>query len=266
MATIELEPRRNADLVSPISRALHLLDIVAEAGGPVRFADVQRASPLPKATLSRLLHQLVEEGMLTFEAETQRYRLGLRLVRMAHAAWESASLVEAARPVIDRLASVLGTTVHLACLEGGQVLYLDKRVPRPTIRMFASPGRIGPAYCTGVGKAMLAFLPPAERAEAIRRQSFYRHTDKTLTTPEALARVLDEIHDRGFAYDDEEHEPTVICIAVPILARAGAVLGAVSATSTTHVTSLAGLRDKLPVLQEAAAEIAAGAEVQLIGR
>ena len=254
------------DLVSPISRALHVLDIVASAGQPVRFADVQRASPLPKATLSRLLRQLEAEGMLIFEPGNQRYRLGLRLIRMAHAAWESASLVEVARPVIDRLAASFGTTIHLACLESGQVLYLDKRVPKPTIRMFSSPGRIGPAYCTGVGKAMLAFLPEEQRRKAIAGQSFVRHTDKTITTPEALERVLAEIRACGYAFDDEEHEPTVICIAMPIVASNGVVLGAVSATSTTHVTSLESLAERAPELRAAAAEIADDAEMQMLNR
>ncbi len=256
----------NSDLTSPISRALHLLDIVAAAGGPVRFAEVQRASPLPKATLSRLLRQLEAEGMLAFDDTSQRYSLGLRLVRLAHAAWESATLVAVARPVIDRLADELGTIIHLACLENGQVLYMEKRVPRPTIRMFSSPGRVGPAYCTGVGKAMLAFLSEPERAAAIARQSFVAHTPRTLTTPAALEKVLAEIRLAGYAVDDEEHETSVICVAVPIIASDGVVIGAVSATSTTHVTSLDALRAKLPVLKAAVDQIAKAAELQMLNR
>jgi IclR family KDG regulon transcriptional repressor len=139
-------------------------------------------------------------------------------------------------------------------------------VPKPTIRMFSSPGRIGPAYCTGVGKAMLAFLPKAERRAAIARQSFVRHTEKTIITAADLERVLGEIRARGYAFDDEEHEPTIICIAVPILGRDGAVLGAMSATSTVHVTSLGELEARAPELLSAAAEIAAGAEMQMLNR
>lgn len=266
MPPAEARTGDDGELVSPISRALHLLDIVAEAGGPVRFADVQRASPLPKATLSRLLRQLEAEGMLAFEPATQRYRLGLRLIRLAHAAWESASLVEVARPVIDRIAMAFGTTVHLACLESGQVLYLDKRIPRPTIAMFSAPGRVGPAYCTGVGKAMLAFLAPEARDAAIARQSFVRHTGRTHADAASLIADLQEIRRRGHAFDDEEHEVAVICVAVPILGADGHVLGAVSATSTTHVSSLAEMAERAPALKEAAAEIARGAELQMLNR
>ncbi len=254
------------DLSSPISRALHLLDIVADAGGPVRFADVQKASPLPKATLSRLLRQLESEGMLVFEPQSQRYKMGLRLIRLAHAAWQSASMVDVARPVIDRLARRFGTTVHLATLDHAQVLYIDKRVPKPTIDMFSAPGRIGPAYCTGVGKAMLAFLPDAERRTAVAAQSFQRHTLRTITTPAALEAELAAIRARGWSTDDEEHEETVICVAVPILASDGKLLGAVSVTSTTHLTSLPELEAGLPEIRAAAAEIGRAAEMQMLNR
>jgi DNA-binding IclR family transcriptional regulator len=254
------------DLTSPISRALHILDIVAAGGGPVRFADVQKASPLPKATLSRLLHQLQAEGMLSFDTRTQRYTLGLRLIRLAHGAWESASLVEVARPVIDRLAHQFGTTVHLACLDNAQVLYLDKRIPRPTISMFSAPGRIGPAYCTGVGKAMLAYLPEDRRRAAVAAQAFRPFTARTLTSPHALEAELAAIRRRGWSLDNEEHEETVICVALPILGSDGAVLGAVSVTSTTHVTSLADLERGAPDIRAAADEIARGAEMQMLNR
>jgi IclR family KDG regulon transcriptional repressor len=254
------------DLASPISRALHLLDLVAAAGGPVRFADVQKSSPLPKATLSRLLRQLEAEGMLAFDPLSQRYRLGLRLIRLAHGAWQTASLVEVARPVIDRLAKAFETTVHLACLDHGQVLYLDKRVPRPTINMFSAPGRVGPAYCTGLGKAMLAFLPEESRRGAIGQQAFFPHTARTITSAEALEREFARIRARGYSLDDEEHETTVICVACPILAADGAVLGAISATSTTHVTTLADLAGRAGDLREGAAEIAREAETQILNR
>ncbi len=185
----------------------------------MRFADVQKASPLPKATLSRLLHQLQAEGMLTFEARTQRYTLGLRLIRLAHGAWESASLVEVARPVIDRLAHKFGTTVHLACLDNAQVLYLDKRIPRPTISMFSAPGRIGPAYCTGVGKAMLAYLPE-DRRRAGRCGPGFRpvHREDADLAERARGRARGHPQARLVA-GRRGARGTVICVALPILGR-----------------------------------------------
>ena len=91
------------------------------------------------------------------------YALGVRLVRLAHAAWAQSSLAPLARPYLDRLSAETGETIHLAQLDQGQVLYVDKRNAARPVEMFAQAGKVGPAYCTGVGKAMLAYLPNRRR-------------------------------------------------------------------------------------------------------
>lgn len=243
-----------------VGKALDVLDMVASRGRPVRFSELLENSPYPKATLYRFLQTLAHQGMLQFDDETGSYRPGLRLVRLAHSAWAQSSLAPIARPWIDSLAMRTGETVHLAQLDGGQVLYVDKRNARRPVDMFAQAGKVGPAYCTGVGKAMLAFLPEAELSAALSRQSFFRHTDTTLTTAAALRSELAVIHAEGHAFDREEHEPGIICCAVPILTRSGRVLGAISVTSTTERSSLAALAGEAPNIKEIAAHIAAETE------
>ncbi len=240
-----------------VGKALDVLDQVAGHGRPVRFADLLRESPFPKATLYRLLQTLTSQGMLQFDPDTGAYSLGVRLVRLAHAAWQTTSLAPIARPSLDRLSAQVGETVHLAQLDNGQVLYVDKRNATVPVEMYSTAGKVGPAYCTGVGKAMLAFLPTERAEEALKRQAFHRFTGKTLTTPEALRVELAAIRARGFAFDDEEHEPGIICIAMPILSEGGHVLGALSVTSTTARRSLADLATLAPVLRETTARIAA---------
>lgn len=243
-----------------VGKALDVLDMVASQGRPVRFSELLEKSPYPKATLYRFLQTLTHQGMLQVDPETGAYTPGMRLVRLAHAAWAQSSLAPIARPWIDSLAAATGETVHLAQLDGGQVLYVDKRNATRPVDMFAQAGKVGPAYCTGVGKAMLAFLPEAERENAIARQSFYRHTAHTLGSPEALRAELAEIRIQGHAFDREEHEPGIICCAVPILSRAGRVLGAVSVTSTTARSSLSSLEGEADHIKDIAAHIAAEAE------
>ncbi|MEM0934475.1 MAG: IclR family transcriptional regulator [Pseudomonadota bacterium] len=243
-----------------VGKALAVLDAVAGAGRPLRFSEVQALFDHPKATLHRLLQTLVAQGMLAYTAERQTYAPGMRLVRLAHAAWAQSSLAPLARPFVDALSEEVGETIHLAQLSEGQVLYVDKRNARKPIEMFSDAGKVGPGYCTGVGKAMLAFLPEEERQTAIRQQSFYRHTGNTLDTPDKLETVLTEIRHTGVSYDREEHEPGIICIAVPILAAQGRVLGALSITGTTRDVDYAGLDAYRPALQSTAAEIAAAAE------
>jgi DNA-binding IclR family transcriptional regulator len=243
-----------------VAKALAVMDDVAGFGRPVRFAELLDRSPYPKATLYRFVQVLTKQGMLHFDPDRQTYAPGLRLVRLAHAAWQTSALAPIARRHIDALSDAVGETVHLAQLDGAQVLYVDKRNARHPIEMFSAAGKVGPAYCTGVGKAMLAFLPDDQLNHAIAQQSFHRFTPHTYTSEAELRAELAAIRDRGFAYDREEHEPGIICIAHPILTRAGRVLGAMSVTSTTARESLAGLDRHLPRIRAAAEAIAAEAQ------
>jgi IclR family transcriptional regulator, KDG regulon repressor len=243
-----------------VGKALDVLDLVARQGGPVRFSDLMAQSDYPKATLYRLLQTLTSQGMLALDPDMGTYGLGMRLVQLAHAAWAQSSLAPIARPYLDDLAAKTGETIHLAQMDLGQVLYVDKRNAAKPVEMFAQAGKVGPAYCTGVGKAMLAFLPPEALAAALARQSFHRHTPNTLASREDLLTELQAIRGRGHAWDREEHEAGIICCAVPILSRSGRVMGALSVTSTTAQTTLEALGAQAPMVKDIAAKIAAEAE------
>ena len=243
-----------------VGKALDVLDRVASFGRPVRFSDVLDGAPYPKATLYRLLQTLTHQGVLHFDPDHQTYALGIRLVRLAHAAWTQSSLAPVARPFLDSLSQQVGETVHLAQLDNGQVLYVDKRNATRPIQMFSEAGKVGPAYCTGVGKAMLAFLDEAEQDRVLSQQSYHRFTDGTLTDAASLRRELAEIAKRGYAFDREEHEPGIICIAMPILTRRGRALGALSVTSSTVRTDLGALEELVPMIRPVSERIAAEAE------
>jgi len=214
-----------------VGRTLTVLDLVAEFGRPARFTELLPASGLPKATLYRFLQTLTNQGMLAFDEERQAYMPGLRLVRLAHAAWAQSSLAPIAAGFLDQLSRQTGQTLHLAQLDQGMVLYVDKRNAARPVEMFSQSGKVGPAYCTGVGKAMLAHLPEDALQDALLRQSFHRFTDTTFTDEASLRAELKKIRARGYACDNEEHEPGIRCIAAPILSPQGRVLGALSITS-----------------------------------
>ena len=247
-----------------VGKALGVLEAIAEAEGPLRFGDLLKAQPYPKATLHRLLKSLIRNGMVAYDARRQTYHLGLRLIRLASSAWARSTLAEAARGTLDALSAEIGETLHLAMLDNAQVLYVDKRTSERSVGMFSSTGKVGPAYCTGIGKAMLAFLPPEEIERATARQAFHRFTENTYTTPAALEAELAQIRARGFAFDREEHEARIICVAVPVLSDRGTVLGGLSVTSTTYLSSLRKLEGYAPRLQAAARAIAAEAAFRML--
>jgi len=243
-----------------VGKALEVLDQVADFGRPVRFAELLSESEFPKPTLYRLLQTLTSQGMLAYDPDRQTYAPGARLMKFAHAAWAQSSLAQVASAHVKTLSEKTGETVHLAQLDSAQVLYLDKCNATQPVEMYSQAGKVGPAYCTGVGKAMIAFLSDAEADVVIGQQSFHIFTPTTLADAIALREELADIRANGYGFDREEHEPGIICVAMPILTETGRVLGALSVTSTTARTNLAGLEQQVPHLRQAAAAIAGEAK------
>ena len=243
-----------------VGKALLVLDQVAAFGRPVKFSELERDSPFPKATLYRHVQTLTNQSMLSFDPDRQVYALGIRLVRLAHAAWQQSSLAPIARPFLDDLSREVGETIHLAQLDEGQVLYVDKRNALKPIEMFSAAGKVGPGYCTGVGKAMIAHLDEEAREAAIQRQSFFVHTPNTIADADAFRAELDAIRAEGISFDREEHEPGIICISAPILSSTNRVLGAMSITTSTQLKTLEELTQLRPALTETAEKIAEAAE------
>ena len=242
-----------------VGKALDVLEQVAGYGRPVRFSELQAASSLPKATLYRLVRPLCRQRMLSFDPERRDYGLGVRLVRLAHKAWEQSSLAPVARPHIESLSRAVRETVHLAQLDSAHVLYVDKMNAERPISMYSEAGKVGPAYCTGVGKAMLAFLEEPVLSETLAQQSFHRFTESTIVSEDALRDELAEIRARGYGVDREEHEPGIICVAAPILSPGGSVLGGLSITGSTRRTSLASLLALAPQVRKTSKAIAGDA-------
>ncbi|MEL6468037.1 MAG: IclR family transcriptional regulator [Pseudomonadota bacterium] len=242
-----------------IGKALEVLDLIARFERPVRFSEVLSQSSHPKATLYRLVQTLTSLGMLRYDVDNQTYAPGLRLVSLAHAAWRQSSLAPIARPHVDALSETIGETVHLAQLDGGQVLYVDKRNAADPIEMFSQAGKVGPAYCTGVGKAMLAFLGDAAREVALAQQAWFPHTSHTHTSRASLLDELATVRRDGLAYDREEHETGIICVATPILSETGRSIGALSVTTSTARKSLSDLTEFVPHIKTTAQDIAKSA-------
>ncbi len=238
-----------------VGKALGVLDHIASFGRPVRFSEVLAQSDLPKPTLYRFIQSLTNQNMLSYDPDRQTYAPGLRLLRLAHAAWEQSSLAPIARPFIDALAEQVGEAVHLAQIDNGQVLFIDKRLPQAGFETLAQAGQIAPAYCTGVGKVILAFMGSERRARALQQQAFLAYTDATHTDVATLVAELKTIRSAGVAYDREEHEAGIISIAAPILTREDRVIGALSIATTTGRHSIEGLGVFRDCLQKTATKI-----------
>lgn len=252
-------PRAKED--GTVGKALIMLDIVAAATQPMRFNEILAHSPFPKATTYRFLQSMTNQGMLSYNVDNQKYSLGMRLVRLAHQAWQQASLAPIAEPFLDQLANQVDETIHLAQIENGQVLFIDKRRTSERFETLAQAGRVAPAHCTGVGKAMLAYLSPERMAFAMQRQTFIQFTPATLGCAAALQQDLEAIRKEGVAFDREEHENGIISIAAPILTSKQQVVGAISIATSTSRHSLEELQQYRQPLLHAASQIGLQAEL-----
>ncbi|HEY4203172.1 MAG TPA: SMP-30/gluconolactonase/LRE family protein [Devosiaceae bacterium] len=221
----------NADsVVVPGTQALRkgiaLLELVATS--PLRFGELSTRTGLPKGTLHRILATLIETGLLRFDKTTQTYRLGVRLFEMAHHVWDEFDLRGAAEPELERLSELAGEAVRLAILDREQALYIDERAAIRTIRLGSGIGSRVAIHASGVGKAIVAHLPPAERAQMIGELKFERFTPNTITDPDEFLRELDLIKGRGYAISVEEQTAGVSSVAAAILDHRARAIGAVA--------------------------------------
>lgn len=185
---------------------------------------------LSKATLVRLLDCLKFAGFVDADPRTNTYRLGLRAFEVGSVYQQTATLDRIGRPVLSCLAESTGQSTNLAVLDRGQVVHVSVVLsPRP-IRYEGYVGLREDAYCTGLGKVLLAALE-SDSLEAYLRQATLRpRTPNTITDPASLRRELAEVARRGYALDDEEVSPGLRCVAAPIRTASGATVAAVSAS------------------------------------
>ena len=215
------------------AKTMEVLRHVAGIDGGATFPELVDRLALPKSTLHRLLSDLLQEGMLRLD-EDRRYRLGTGAFELARLAWDRVDIRPQAEPVIARLVERTGETVHLAVLDGFDVVYVDKVEGSHTFRMTSMIGARNPAHCTGVGKALLAFLDADDLRKRIGARRLAPFTPNTITALPALAEELARIRKRGYAFDDEENEPDIRCVGSPIFDRSGEPIGAISVSMPVY--------------------------------
>jgi len=235
-----------------LERALLLLDELG--GGPRRLGPLAEKLGIHKSTVLRTLQTLERHGYVRRQGEAPEFVLGLKVVELSSAVLEDLDVRQVARPELERLGAETGETIHLAVRDGAEVVYVDKVESIHPVRMYSRVGARGPAYCTGVGKVLLAYLPVEEWPDMDQR----RFTDSTLTTKEALVEDGAGIRERGWGWDEQEHEETIRCIAAPVFGPAGDAVAAVSVSVPTSRLSTRKLRTHVPLLLDVTQRISTG--------
>ncbi|MEP0763725.1 MAG: IclR family transcriptional regulator [Chloroflexota bacterium] len=216
------------DRVQSVERAFRLLELLAEADRGAGISDLAERSQLPVGTVHRLLNTLLRLGYADQDPETHKYTLGLRFMHLRGLVIQRLNLAQQAMPQMKALMHRVNETVHLAVLDEGEVVYIDRVEGLHTVGMYTQIGKRSFAHCTALGKVMLAHMPDSVWQQAVEKHGLYRRTPQTITTPEGLVKELERIRQRGFAIDDHESEQGIRCVAAPIRDYTGQVVAAVS--------------------------------------
>ena len=211
-----------------MDRALAILDVLGSLSGDSSLVELCVALNLHKSTLHRLMMVLERHRLVDKNPDTGRYRLGLKLFELGSKAIASLDLREQARPHLTRLQQETEETVNFAVLDQGEVLYIAKIEPQRNLRIAAHVGHRLPAYCTALGKAMLAESPETEVDSILRGCEMKARTPNTITTPAMLKDELRMIHSRGYAIDDEENDEGARCVGVAVRDQRGNPVAAIS--------------------------------------
>jgi DNA-binding IclR family transcriptional regulator len=210
---------------SVLGRAATILEAFDGSRPVLSLNELSARARLPKSTVHRFAEQLLELGW--FERAAGGYRVGMRLFEVGGLADRRNGLRDKAIPYMHQLAAVTHSAVHLGVLDHGDVVYLEK-IPLRGLTLPTREGGRMPAYCTGLGKAMLAFAG-AEEIDRVISSGLARRTPRTIADGAAFRREMEDIRRIGVAQDREEACRGIACVAAPIRGS-GRAIGAVSAT------------------------------------
>ena len=214
---------------SSIEKAFKILSKLSQSRKyEMGVAELSRTLKMHKSTVHRFLATMEKIGIVEKNKNNGKYRLGLKLFELGSAVCLKEILIDRAREYLEDLHWYLNETVHLAMLKDGKIAYLDKIVADRNFVIVSGIGKRLPAHCTGLGKAMLAFLPRKDVERIIKKHGLPRFTKNTITSKKKLFEELKTIRERGYAIDNEEIEDGLRCIAAPIFDGNGKVVAAVS--------------------------------------
>ena len=209
-----------------VNRALSALELVADAG-ELGVTELGRRLGVHKATASRLAATLAERGLLERDPQTDRYRLGFGLVRLAGAAMARLDLVSSARATLDDLAERTHETVTIGVLSHDDVVSVDQVTGTRSIVSVSWVGKRTPLHTTSTGKVFLAFMGDDERERRLA-EPLEAATPRSVTSPETVRTQLAEIRRRGYAQTLEELEVGLNAVAAPVRQGDGTVIAALS--------------------------------------
>lgn len=218
-----------------LGKAMRIIEVMADLPSPARLQDIARSTNIPSSTVVRFLNALVESGYVRKIESNQGYELTLKITAIGNKVYHRYSYRDIIHPYLVALSERFEESVSLCVEQADQVVYIDAvDGPGHTLQTLQRIGRIAPMYCTGTGKILLLNYEDEVIAKKVSEHGFKVFTEHTITTVERLFEELKEVRRTGVAYDNEECELGVRCIAVPIHDLTGRIIAAMSVSAPIH--------------------------------
>ncbi len=246
-----------------LERGLAILSSFDSDRPLIGVSELSRELSLSRSTAHRYIATLAQLGYLQQDPQSKRYRLGPKVLDLGFSAINAMDLREVAAPHLRLLSDETGYTINLAILDGTDVVYIERcRTARPGQREIDLNLHVGarlPAYCTAMGKAILAFVPEDRREEIIGRIDFTPRGPNTLTDPQEFREELARIRIEGVAVNDEELAYGLRSIAAPINSQSGEVVAALNLAVHRTMVSMEEMISRFkPAVLKTASDISLG--------
>ncbi|MFC5479084.1 IclR family transcriptional regulator domain-containing protein [Massilia suwonensis] len=251
----QIDALTDPSFMTSLARGLAVVQAFSDSRKPQTIAQISQKTGIPRAAVRRCLYTLQQLGYV--DAELNNFSLRPKVLTLGYSYLSSTPLTVSSQPYLNAISRELGESCSLAVLDDGEVLYVARSAASRVMSVALNTGSRLPAYCTSLGRVMLAHLAPHELDAYFEKARLKAMTDKTVTSQKRLREILVQVRQDGYAINDEELELGLRSIAVPVRGASGQVLAALNVGAQAGRVSAERMRAEfLPVLQRGAQELA----------
>ncbi len=236
-----------------MGKAFSILQTLTLNTQPLSMAELARETGMTKPTVHRIISVLAELGFVERDHGKRGYVEGPRLIKFALDTLKATTRRNMRHSVLRALSQETGETCNFGILTGAEVIYLDRVEAKQPLGLRFEPGSLVPVHCSAIGKLLLSLEPAERREELLRAIPLTRYTPRTLTSIAALSDALDRIQHDEIGIDDQESIEGVVCVAVPVRAADGGIVGGLALSAPEARISLKDALRLVPQLRRAAA-------------
>ncbi|MFK7804844.1 MAG: IclR family transcriptional regulator [Anaerolineae bacterium] len=236
-------------IIKSLSRGLTVIELLGKSGKSLGVTEISKELGVDKSSATRLIQTLVEHEFAVKDPESRRFLLGPKVQSLANFSAKSLPLKTISLPLLQRLMEQTGENSHVAVYSQDRCLVVADIESAAQLRVVSGEGRLIPNHCTAIGKCIIAF------ADHPMPKDLVAHTPRTITSRDQLKLHLEQIRDRGYALDDEEHEFGVRCMAAPIYGEAGKVIASIGISGPTVRVTLGRVPELSKIVMQAAQEL-----------